>query len=137
MKELTKKDKELVLIDISARLPYRVIVDYAHNAFDVHKGNYIKHGSKCILTCDLLGTFISPRQNENGEYIKPYLRSMSSMTETEKIEFNEIKRYNVFYSTKGYYTEIDWLNAHGFDYRGLIEKGLAIEAPEGMYNSKK
>jgi hypothetical protein len=28
----------------------------------------------------------------------------------------------------------DWLNAHHFDYRGLIERGLAIEAPEGMYN---
>ena len=28
---------------------------------------------------------------------------------------------------------IDWLNAHRFDYRGLIEKGLALEAPEGMY----
>jgi hypothetical protein len=28
---------------------------------------------------------------------------------------------------------IDWLNAHHFDYRGLIEKGLAIEAPSGMY----
>ena len=28
----------------------------------------------------------------------------------------------------------DWLNAHHFDYRGLIEKGLAIEALEGMYN---
>jgi hypothetical protein len=28
---------------------------------------------------------------------------------------------------------IDWLNEHYFDYRGLIERGLAIEAPEGMY----
>jgi hypothetical protein len=28
---------------------------------------------------------------------------------------------------------LDWLNAHHFDYRGLIEKGLALEAPKGMY----
>ena len=28
---------------------------------------------------------------------------------------------------------IGWLNAHHFDYRGLIERGLALEAPEGMY----
>jgi hypothetical protein len=28
---------------------------------------------------------------------------------------------------------IDWLNSHHFDYRGLIEKRLAFEAPEGMY----
>ena len=32
---------------------------------------------------------------------------------------------------------IDWLNAHHFDYRGLIDKGLAIEAPEGMYKIKE
>jgi hypothetical protein len=31
---------------------------------------------------------------------------------------------------------IDWLNKHHFDYRGLIEKGLALEAPEGMYSIK-
>ena len=30
--------------------------------------------------------------------------------------------------------QTDWLNKHHFDYRGLIEKGLALEAPEGMYN---
>ena len=29
---------------------------------------------------------------------------------------------------------LDWLNAHHFDYRGLIEKGLALVAPDGMYN---
>ena len=29
---------------------------------------------------------------------------------------------------------IDWFLEHHFDHRGLIEKGLAIEAPEGMYN---
>lgn len=51
---------ELVLQDLCARLPYRVYVDYSYNAFDVHKGNYIKHGSKCILNCYLLDTFLSP-----------------------------------------------------------------------------
>ena len=29
---------------------------------------------------------------------------------------------------------IDWLYSHGFDVRGLVEKGLALEAPDGMYN---
>ena len=31
------------------------------------------------------------------------------------------------------YKSIDWLNEHYFDYRGLIGKGLALEAPKGMY----
>ena len=35
------------------------------------------------------------------------------------------------------YKSIDWLNSRHFDYRGLIEKGLALEAPKGMYEKKK
>ena len=31
----------------------------------------------------------------------------------------------------------EWLNVNHFDYRGLIKKGLALEAPEGMYNKVK
>ena len=94
--------------------------------------------------------------------IKPYLRPMSSMTEEEILELYKIT-YDTWYSDSLYYKNeewinfrdsiknnslcfktcvwlsdinkvIDWLNAHHFDYRGLIEKGLALEAPEGMYN---
>ena len=65
----------------------------------------------------------------------PYLRPMSSMTEEERKELTEINcqgnlaehKYAVFYRSQ------DWLNAHHFDYRGLIEKGLAFEAPIEMY----
>lgn len=41
----------------------------------------------------------------------------------------------VYIGRGSYVEEIDWLNAHHFDYRGLIEKGLAIEAPDGMYEN--
>jgi hypothetical protein len=34
------------------------------------------------------------------------------------------------------YTTLDWLNKHLFDCRGLIEKGLALEAPDNMYEMK-
>ena len=63
------------------------------------------------------------------EDVKPYLRPMSSMTEEEYQEFG----YDVLRYTP---RELDWLNEHHFDYRGLIEKGLAIEAPEGMYKTE-
>lgn len=68
------------------------------------------------------------------EDFKPYLRPMSSMTKEEMKEYYD-----------GYYTDAinlftipnpqktDWLNAHYFDYRGLIPMGLALEAPEGIY----
>ena len=127
---MTQEEKDLVLQDLCARLAYRVIVDYSHNAFDVHKGNYVKYGTKCILKCYLLDIFMSPRQNEEGEYIKPYLRPMSSMTEEEKEEYLNID--NRSYSCPIDYAHIpasgriDWLNRKMFDFRGLIPKDLAI-----------
>lgn len=138
---MTQENKELVLKDLCARLPDKVIVDYAYNAFDVRKGNYVKHGSKCILNCYLLDVFISPRQNEKGEYIKPYLFPMSSMTEeqkkyiTDKWSINEEFNFEIDTNWGEYFVElgdtvdfINWLNENHFDYRGLIEKGLAIDA---------
>lgn len=77
------------------------------------------------------------------ENVKPYLRPMKSMTEKEKEEFYEISGlvcYDGLFSCKKLAKKqsfiadtIDWLNQHHFDYRGLIPKGLALEAPEGMY----
>ena len=45
-------------------------------------------------------------------------------------------RFQAFYDTcyNEMYDLFDYLNAHHFDYRGLIEKDLALEVPEGMYN---
>ena len=125
---MTKENKELLLKDLCARLPYDVIVDYAHNAYNVHKGYYIKHDSKCILSCYLLDVFISPRLNEEGEYIKPYLFPLSSMTNEQKQEYQYITERWMYDSSYSISDSIDWLNVHHFDYRGLIEKGLAIDA---------
>ena len=74
------------------------------------------------------------RDIETGEWVndivKPYLRPFSSMTEEED---RLVDRY---FTYTGYddWAYVDWLNKHHFDYRGLIEDGLALEAPDGMYN---
>ena len=77
--------------------------------------------------------------------IKPYLRPMSSMTDEErkewcdgmfKVAMDIFKRKANGDDTADPGADVfslDWLNAHHFDYRHLIEKGLALPAPEGMY----
>ena len=129
---MTQENKELVLKDLCARLPDKVIVDYAYNAFDVRKGNYVKHGSKCILNCYLLDVFISPRQNEKGEYIKPYLFPLSSMTNEEKEEYCQLQQ-RIIYNSKGAVNEdvtkyIKWCYKKHLDINNLIPMGLAINA---------
>ena len=77
------------------------------------------------------------------ETIKPYLRSMSSMTEDEERQYRKTQdKISIQWDDCGqsigyvYVNTIktyDWLNKNHFDYRNLIKKSLAIIAPEGMY----
>jgi len=125
---MIQEDKELILKDISGRLPYCPVVQISLFRND---------GRKRDIDLD-------PRVTENiweliDKYCAlPYLRPMSSMTATEVLEYISLKESivasdGITYSFETY-KSIDWLNAHHFDYRDLIEKGLALEAPEGMYN---
>jgi len=140
---MTQEDKELLLKDLCARLPFGVIVRHTDPFID-NDGNetgefWYKMGYLCDITTldDMTTTIIeSEGSDEEGyehicflEKTVPYLRPMSSMTEEEEFKLNETRCY-----TQLTLESYDWLNAHHFDYRGLIEKGLALEAPEGMYN---
>lgn len=119
---MTKEDKKLLLKDLSTRLPYSVIVKYKSR----EKEGNVK------ITCSNIG-YVTELGNGWWKECKPYLFPMSSMTKEQKLELATIKTYASLNKNKEYLL-FDWLNAHHFDYRGLIEKGLAIEAPEGMYN---
>ena len=77
---------------------------------------------------------------EDWELPKPYLRPMSSMTKEELEIYN---RGDMTYAEEERYISaercsniINFLNSRYLDYNGLILKGLALSAPEGMYNSK-
>ena len=117
---MTQEDKQLLLVDLCARLPYGV------------KLLHIPSGETTVLemmNCDAIDGDIHDMINN----FQPYLRPMSSMTEEERKEHNSHRLSK--WSTYSEYCAnvIDWLNAHHFDYHGLIPKGLAIEASEGMY----
>ena len=109
---MTKENKELLLKDLSARLPYGVI----------------------LSCCDTVGeklTSIDEKGLVNHDYdideIKPYLFPMSSMTDEQKKEYNYITERWMYDSSYSISDSVDWLNAHHFDYRNLINKNLAID----------
>ena len=131
---MTQEEKELLLKDLCARLPYNVKVKYYSMEYP--------YGSKpVILTPNLLND-----RWENISNVKPYLRPMSSMTEEEKVEWQQVFELELkaletneectIANAASSSFEIDFYNKYHFDYRGLIEKGLALEATEGMYKTE-
>ena len=120
------------MVDLCARLPYGVIIQeyneeygYADNALNTIGIGYFSIHEACIE-----GTWINHIEN-----VKPYLRPMSSMTEEEVDEFTQFDVYADGEYIMPNYEAINWLNKKMFDYRGLIPKGCALEATEGMYKS--
>ena len=114
---MTQEDKELLLKDLCGRLPYRMKVKTEHGYETL----------ECIDCFDLLDIRINVG-NEN-EYsldeIKPYLFPLSSMTEEQREDY-----ISIFYKKNDCWTieTFDWFNRNHIDYRGLIEKSLALDA---------
>ena len=155
---MTQEEKQLLLKDLCARLPYGVIVNTPSNIFYSTNREDVKLDSIFEIDDNF---YVTEDCEWPIETCKPYLRPLSLMTEEEAkdivtligikdiISINITEKYiNVikddgFCSTETitiWFNEIvssieifDYLNVHHFDYRNLIEKEFAIEAPEGMY----
>lgn len=124
---MTQEEKQLLLIDLCARLPYGLICNELGQA---KKLLSVSPSKAYGITLDN-GEYT--RGNYKIEDIKPYLRPMSSMTEEEKKELNNVLEFQYYSDDSCMCESTDWLNKHHFDYRGLIKKGLALEAPKDMY----
>lgn len=132
---MTEQEKQLVFKDLCSRLPYNTIVN-------VDNGKY-REDMK--LRPYHIADF-------NTWDIIPYLRPISSLTKEERVEIGkaiqkdrinpsgEIKEEgsdNLLLCTVRQSTNLlDWLNANHIDFRNLIGKGLALVAPEGIYETK-
>lgn len=135
MRILNEQEETLVLNDISARLIHGVkiakvdiMTEEAQGAYEAISVNKDRKTvafdtPDCVIHC-----------YRNMEIVKPYLRPLTSMTEDERKEYNDIVKNTIdFYDCPKsedvcfFIVPIDWLNAHHFDYRGLIERGLAIK----------
>ena len=131
---MTQEEKQLLLKDLCARIPYDTLVQ-------LNPGAYGKP-EKCLL-CGVDGEKIYLNVDSDPfriNSIKPYLRPMSSMTEEEDKEW-QIYKNNIAESCDERLEEKiselhDWFNCHHFDFHHLIEKGLALEAPDGMYKNE-
>lgn len=140
--KMKQEDKELLLKDLCARLPYKTYVKTT-------KGIGYVYAINTSQLIELSVANVSEYWSEvfNIDEIKPFLRPMSSMTEEEKNELKQISNEYLEDWTNSQ-TSIDkwkldakisykrsvFYNSHYLDWNGLIELGLALEAPDGMYN---
>lgn len=135
---MTQEERNTMLVVLASYMPYKVMVEYDYE--DGVKRATEFHGNYYYL--------LSTGKLQWKDF-KPYLRSLSSMTEEEKKELKSqhvedekeyckiLKRLEEGDKTANGlaipYHAVDWCNKNKFDYRGLIERGLAIEAPKDLY----
>lgn len=126
---MTQEEKDLLLKDLCARLPYGVKIHHLGN----HKHNLYKLEVVAAVNYEIFITSQGPYMDNcpfiakcaGIEEIKPYLFPLSSMTEEQKKEEYEIcKEFIIGYESN----LIDFYNKYHLDYRGLIPKDLAIDA---------
>ena len=123
---MTQEEKKLLTIAISGYYPYGLICKVSR-----YKRQIIEVGDGCVSINDSTSAdkhFYLSSYDFDGWTVKPYLRSMSTMTDEERKEYYKLD------FTDFSYERVDWLNKHKFDYRGLIPMGLAYEASEDMYD---
>jgi hypothetical protein len=141
---MIQEDKNLLLKDLCARLPYGF-------KYQVIYDNRTPQPVENVILDDDFTLFDSWQIHE----IKPYLRLVSSMTDEEMdklfdilhvdkdgndedwIKINDALGIKFFFPTGKWVENVaeayDYLNSIHIDYRGLVPKGLALVAPEGMY----
>jgi hypothetical protein len=143
---MTQEDKNLLLRDLCARLPYGVKCQIkGEEDFEPLKLKSFIQG-KGFYAFDFYIKENSSLTFKELDEFKPYLFPLSSMTEEQKIEcFKgtdiELDEHNEIWSTfpisnsdivltnlNNWLKIINWLNKNHFDYRGLIERGLALDA---------
>lgn len=129
---MTQEEKNLLLKVLCAILPYKLHCRVFRLNGDIKENDDILYG--------VIGDNVVTLKSDKDEclmyyQIKPYLRPMSEMTDEERNELYELTHAGSEEWTFSHnaYVVINWMNSKHLDFCGLIEKGLALEAPEDMY----
>ena len=135
---MNREEKYLVIDDISGRIPHGVVfkTDWGNKTLKGIQYDYVNtllYFGVCDSTNKIFETYVSD--------VKPYLLPMTSMTEekrkyiSDRWGINENFNFEIDPNWGDYHIEaedaagfIDWLNRNHYDYRGLIPKGLALDA---------
>lgn len=128
--DMTKEEKQLLLKDLCGRLPYGVRVKELEPIKELELYlTSIYHDTVQVETVT------GGRMACSIEAIKPYLRPMSSMTMEEQQKYYDLTHQedDDVWAKCLFDKIVDFCNERHLDYRGLTEKGLALEAPEEMY----
>ena len=130
---MTQEEKQLLLKNLCSRLPYGVLVNFRGNIEVLHEVHIYQSVQTIVGETGILYDVDTPN-------IKPYLRPLLSMTEEEKEEQSKIVMQSMSCSlgnSESATTMLnDWLLSKHFDVRGIISKGLALEAPKDMYKTE-
>ena len=125
---MNAKQEKLLKLCLSETLPYNIACECRYR----HKGKDLGE-HKLVVTGRMIDSFFSKVKigdNTLVTDIKPYLRQMGSMSEDEIIDYEgTFIRLDGLGAVESKNT-FDWLNANGFDHRGLIEMGIALPATE-------
>jgi len=150
MEHIKEEFKLLLLKDLSARLPYGVKIHLETPKYGELIGTLdAVYPTEGRVIVDNLDKAIAPFNVRYGGFkieenkVKPYLRPRSSMTEEEKRHCFMLEHEgNIEHSNGIFYRSQDYLNSIHVAYRtidgkDLFELGLALEAPEGMYDNEQ
>ena len=130
---MTQEEIELLITDLCRRLSYGLIIKCSDG---------FRQSKEKLVSVDVGNGLINYDWLLTN--IKPYLRPLSSMTDEEREEYGKVCELDTEILANhpingepfpALYNSQDWLNKKMFDYRGLIPRGLALEAKEGMYNN--
>ena len=127
---MTQEQKELLLKDLCARLPYGVMCQVDDGAAGLNDGKLVE----IDISKELVRFDADYHWDAYIDDIKPYLFPLSSMTEEQKKVFDQCIELELkaisdeIDHTQSTAFEVDFYNKHHFDWRGLIPMGLAIDA---------
>jgi hypothetical protein len=147
--ENTDEKRSIIIKMLSEILPYETLVGVPNDFDGTHysKGQLFSVDA-VNFECDVY--VWNDMDLYDCEYVKPYLRPMNTMTDSERNEYNELT-HNLWYEYDDIMPEqrmasenawnnmcsscIEWLNKHHFDHHDYISKGLAFPAEENMYEN--